>query len=348
MQCGIGVGQPTQGRRQRRVGDRASIVEGPAKKGRRPIGGCSATPVKSPEGIAVLPDGRLMVALETGSLLCVDPAIDHHAPVAEGLGSLESVQWDPVGGRLLLTEQTGHRVLALKAEPGFSADENRMDLAIYHPLYNPRHVPELCPPYLARILAMGGLDYNRVGLPPLSFREFAERVPMIAADAVAVCLDGQEPVEDPLERVQFVVFKPNQMIMGETGPRPSLALFATRSRSGRITASSVLKAETLGISMDRPKAERIGTAALAVPMPAGVGVSALGIASINFMGLGRTPDYSIVLNPSHPYESYLVVYRPDGGRVHYRLEFADQGAGRETWVVAFTESRPDEWMALGR
>lgn len=31
-------------------------------QGRRPIGGCSTRAVKSPEGIAVLPDGRLMVA----------------------------------------------------------------------------------------------------------------------------------------------------------------------------------------------------------------------------------------------------------------------------------------------
>ncbi|MBU1692939.1 MAG: hypothetical protein KKC51_03135 [Verrucomicrobia bacterium] len=317
-------------------------------QGRRPLGGCSATAVKSPEGIAVMPDGRLMVSLETGALVCVDPAVDRHTTVADGFGSLESVQWDPFAGRLLLTEQAHGRVLALKARPDFAPNENRMDLAVYHPLFNPRHVPESCPTYLARILALGGLDYNRVGLPPLSFREFTERVPLIAADAGTVCLAPPDAVEDPLERVQFVVFKPNQMVMGETGPRPSLALFATRSRSGRITATSVLRAETLGISFDRPKAERIGTATLAVPTPAGVGVSALGIASIHFMGLGRTPDYSIVLNPGQPFESYLVVYQPGGGRVHYRLELSAEGAGLESWVVAFTESRTDEWLSLGR
>lgn len=317
-------------------------------QGRRPIGGCSATAVKAPEGIAVLPDGRLAVASEAGALLIVDPAVDRHTVAAEGFGSLESAQWDPLAERLLLTEQSKGRVLSLKARPDFPAEVNRMDMAVYHPLFNPRHVPEYCPPYLARILALGGLDYGRPGLPPISFREFTERVPLIAADARAVPVENQEPVEDPLERVQFVVFKPNQMVMGETGPQTALALFASRSRSGRVTATTVLRAETMGISLDRPKTERIGTAALAVPMPGGVGVSSLGIANINFMGLGRTPDYSVVLNPGQPFDSYLVVYETGGRRVHYRLEFSEEGSGLNSWVVAFTASRPDEWLSLGR
>lgn len=274
--------------------------------------------------------------------------MDRHTPVAEDFQSLESAQWDPKEARLLITEQGAGRLLALKAQPDFAPDENRMDLAIYHPLFNPRHVPESCPPYLARILAMGGLDYNRIGLPPLSFREFTDRVPLIAADAATVCLEPPDAVADPLERVQFVVFKPNQMIMGETGPQPSLALFATRSKSGRITATSVLRAQTMGISVDHPKTERLGAANLAVPMPAGVGVSALGIASIHFVWLGRTPDYSVVLNPGQPFESYLVVYEGEGKRVHYRLDLSAENAGLKSWVVAFTESRPDEWLSLGR
>ena len=317
-------------------------------QGRRPIGGCSSAAVKSPEGIAVLPDGRLVVALETGALVVVDPAMDRHSTVADGFGSLESVQWDAFSGRLVLTEQSRGRLLSLKARPDFRPEENRMDMAVYHPLFNPRHVPETCPPYLARILAFGGLDYTRPGLPPISFRDFTQRVPMIAADARALPVEGQEAVEDPIERVQFVVFKPNQMVVSETGPQPALALFATRARSGRVTATSLLRAETMGISLDRPKTERIGTAALAVPMPAGVGVSSLGVAHINFMGLGKTPDYSVVLNPGQPFDSYLVVYETGGRRVHYKLEFSEEGRGLDSWVVAFTESRPDEWMALGR
>ena len=315
---------------------------------RRPVGGCSTVPVKAPEGIAVMPDGRLMVALESGTLICVDPAVDRHDTVMDNLGSLESVAWDPFTRSIILTEQTRGEILSLKARFDFTKSSNRMDLAVYHPLYNPRHVPEKPPPYLSRVLALGGLDYERIGLPPLSFREFTDRVPLIAADAKTTCLNPESGVEDPLERVQFVVFQPNQLLLTETGPSPSLALFATRSRSGKITATSILRAETQGFTFENPKPEPLGSAAMAVPMAAGIGVSALGIASINFMGLGKTPDYSVVLNPTQPYESYLIVFQDDGSRIHYQLDFTEPNPTRESWVVAFTESQPDEWLSLGR
>ena len=316
-------------------------------RGRRPIGGCSMTPLKAPEGVAVLPDGRLVAAQENGTLIYFDPGLDQHTILADGLGTLESVIWDNVSECLLLADDAGGRVVAMAPAIAYSGEENRMEMAVYHPLYSPRTVPGECPEYLARVLAYVGVRFDQADRDPISFRDFTERVPLVAADAVVECMDP-EAETDPLERVQFVVFKPNKMLRGESGPQPALALFATCSRAGRITATRLLRAETSGFTFDNPRPAPLGYTALAVPMASGLGVSALGVATIHFLGLGKTPDYSIVLNPRMPVDSYLVVHQEGGRRVHYRMTFPSEKAARDSWVVAFSEDRVYEWPLLGR
>ena len=143
----------------------------------RPIGGASDKAASAPEGLCVLPDGALAVAEEGGSLLTLDPAVDTMHQVADGLGRLESLAWDPHEGRLLAVDDASGRLLALYPVAPFNRDENRMGYAQYRPIRSLVHVPEQCPDYLAGVLALGGLDYRSYKEPPLSFRAFTQRVP---------------------------------------------------------------------------------------------------------------------------------------------------------------------------
>ena len=82
-----------------------------------------------------------------------------------------------------------------------------MNFATYRSILSQLHIPEECPPYLAEVLKLGGLDYTAAADPDLSFREFTTRVPMVAADAYATPVPLQNFAKDPIEHLQFVVLE---------------------------------------------------------------------------------------------------------------------------------------------
>jgi len=88
-----------------------------------------------------------------------------------------------------------------------------------------------------------------------------------------------------------------------------------------------------------------GPGLLTVPTASAVSVSGIGVAAVQFMGMGRTHDFSLVLNPQNPADSYMVVFHADGTRDHYRLETAGTSV-RDDWVIAYTHIQHDAWKRL--
>ncbi len=311
------------------------------------LSGHSHVTARSPEGIAILPDGTLMIAEEVGSLLHVDPATDHYRRVVTGLSDIESVLWDEAGQRLLVTEDGTGSVLAFTPDTPFTPGADRLSYATYYPAFAEQTVPEECPPYLARILAAGGMRFDGNRPSPTRFREFLHRVPLVAADLKAVPMNPDSRTADSVHRVQFVVFEPNRMMRpGTTGTPHSFALFAVQLKSGELITTSVLPVVAGTATAPSTRFTRQGLMPLAVPMPAAVSVSGVGIAAVQFAGMGKTPDFSLVLNPRNPTDSYMVVFHHGGQRDHYQLKSASDVGSRD-WVISYRPLEQDYWIRLG-
>jgi len=316
---------------------------------RQVLGGYSTITAKSPEGICVLPDGTFLIAQENGSVLKMDPGTDEYEEVIDGLGAIESIIWDPGSQRALITADGAGKVYALWPDRAVATHADAMKYAPFYPTYTPRHVPRDCPEYLANVLALAGLDYKRSIRPPVSFRDFTSKVPLVAADAMAVPVLNSQEIDNPIKRVQFVIFNPNQLAMDTDGTASlPLAAFAACKNDGEIIKTSMMQVESYFSSFESAKFEPIDFARIAVPQAGPVAVSSLGIATVHLLGLGQGDDYSLVLNPRYRDDSYMVVYKPDGTRIHYRLVNPDSDAGGDLWVIALADKGADTWSLLGK
>jgi hypothetical protein len=310
------------------------------------LGGHSSYTARGPEGIAVLPDGSLVVAEERGVLMHIDPAADRHQRIVTGLSTIETVLWDPLQKQLVVTEDGSGRVLSFKPDSDFDADSNLMLYVRYQPSFSHLTIPQSCPDYLARILALGGLNLQDPGSAKITFRAFVKRVPLLSADLRATTMNPERPIDDPVERVQFVVFEPNRLAVGPQGaPSMSLAIFAVRTQSGRMITTSTLPLVMQSATTPEPSFQSHGLKAIAVPQASAASVSSLGVAAVQFLGYGRTPDYSLLINPRNPTDSYMVVFNADGSRDHYRLS-SGSGEAERDWVIAYSSLHHEQWMQL--
>jgi hypothetical protein len=278
----------------------------------------------------------------------VNPATDKTEIIADNLGSIESVEWDALEERIVVTADGSGMLLTITPTPMITDDYDAMAYAPYHPAYTPKHIPQDCPDYLARVLAQGGLDYQ-TSKPNVSFRRFARRVPLIAADVIAEPILMSEQPEDPIARIQFVVFRPNRIGIDEESGQTvmPLAAFAAVTKSGRVIRTSRMKVKSFATTFEDAEFKPIDLEQIVVPQPAAVSVSTLGIATVQFLGMGQTEDYSLVLNPRHPSDSYMVVFRQDGKQEQYKLFSANAEEADTSWVIALAGKGPDEWMQLG-
>ncbi|HBA82669.1 MAG TPA: hypothetical protein DCZ95_01120 [Verrucomicrobia bacterium] len=313
---------------------------------RQPIGGNSSVVAKSPEGICCLPNGALLYTEEQGNVIYLDPSTDKRETAAAGLKSIESVCWDDQGGLALVTEDGGGRLLALIPNDPLPRHRDLLEFAPYHPIYSPKFIPDKCPAYLAEILALGGMSDQKTGMTNISLREFTSRVPLIAADARATPVQGLPQEADPVERVQFVVFNPNGLLVTEKGPQLSLAAFAAVKKSGQVVRTSVMRTTAQVADPVMGTVDPVGASAMAVPQPSAISVSSLGMATLHFLGMGKTPDYAISIDPRNPSDSYMVVFGYDGSRFQYKLDLPNRDEASDRWIVAYSGVSPTEWLRL--
>lgn len=310
-----------------------------------PMGGCAAQTVPSAEAIAEVPGGRLAVTEESGTLWLIDPMTDRAVSVPLSCRSIESVCWDETRGVLLVTDDGEGRVMALHPDTPLEDGGHRLTYAPIRPIGGVRSIPERCPTYLQRVLALAGWRTSDEAAYA-DWKALIERVPLVAADAMAEPLMPVDSAADPIERVQFVVFHPNSLLMDDQGPMPGLAGFVAVTRSGRVVKSGLRKVTAAhgGLESD-PERTLLHRTAMVVPHPAAVSVSALGMATLHFLGMGEFPDYAILLDPRHPMQSGLAVFEADGQVSHYRLKPIPE-RGLDDWVIGYAERPDEQWTAL--
>ena len=307
--------------------------------------GASQRSFKSPEGVCVLPDGRLAVAEEGGRISIVDPDGDHIAVIAEGLGSIESIIWDDRGNRLLVTADASGSVLELIPDTPFAAGIDRMQRAICQSEGAIRHVPPTPPEFLRPLLEMGGLwdlnpDFN------LAFDELTRRVPILATDAQAVLLQGSDEVPDPVVHLRFVALDPNRLRFDEPGFDFALSAMILRTRSGQIYKTKLARTVIMSGNLWSGEFKNHGTFDVPVPFAYQAQTGPRGHAVIHFTGLGRSPDVSIALNPSKPEESYMLITHINGTLEQYRLVQTRASDGSDNWVVSMPARRQVPWLNI--
>ena len=313
-----------------------------------PLGGTSKLQARSPEGLCVLPDGTMMVAEEGGHLIHLDPSFDRFREVFSVAGQIETVVWNSKTRELLVTCDSRGEVIVIQPDMSFPDDRDMLEYAMFYPMFAPRTVPENCPDFLAEVLAMGGLNYLNDEQPPdVSFRKFTSRVPLVAADTEARPMDDSLEDDDPLLRVQFVVFQPNTLGVDDDHIRFPLAAFAARYKSGTLVRTRVQPSSVRAGNFLEGEMHAMPEEAPVVPYPASVTVTPSGIAAISFLGLGQTDDYSLVINPHSPDDSYMVVFGRDGTRRQYKLIRPQGAQGIERWVIGYSNASSDRWQKLG-
>ena len=309
----------------------------------RPTGGTSAWRGRAPGSVAVLPNGALLVAEAAGVLWGIDPGTDHAQVLADALPPLNGAVWHESMGRILAIDREGGRLLSISLDPGFDASEDRMVFARYEPLFHLVHVPVRPPDYLAEVLALGGFRSRPWRPVTTSFRDFAQRVPLVSAEVVAV---PEGDVADPIRYLQFVVFDTDRILNADPGPSTVLAAFHARTAGGQVIRTSALSLPEGDLPLPDAVASSPVTSEIIVPNAASMRLSAGGIATLDFLGYGQTPDFSITLDPLHADNSTMLVRHADGTEHRYRLQTPRRPGDQEGWVMAATYQLADAWKRL--
>lgn len=305
--------------------------------------GASQHTFKSPEGIAVAPDGRILVAQEGGQLVLLDPQHDQILGLADNLSAIESVEWDPQARRILITSDGQGALLELLPQTPWVEEGDQMAYARCESEGAIRHVPKQVPEFLRPLLTVGGLEEG--GDMVKAFEQLTRRMPILAADSPADLVRGTEDVLDPVAHIQFVAFDPNRLRFDEPGSEFPVSALILRTRSGQIYKTTLVRTVVLTGNMWLGKFENHGIFELPIPFAFQATVGPRGHAVIHFTGLGRSPDVSVAINPQNPQESYMTVTHLGGTIEQYRLQ-SGPGGSTDNWVVSLPPRRPQAWLPI--
>ena len=305
--------------------------------------------IKGIEGMAVLPNGMLLIAKEAGTLYCVNPLDNVATEVVSGLGHIESVEWDAKNQQILVSEDSTGRILSFTMKSSVTWP-SRASLIVDAPVEPPatrKHVPVSCPDFLKKTLktalAAAGVQ-SEMDTP---FAQFADKLPLIAIDAIAIPVTNAAASDDPIERITFAVFQPNTVVQGGGAVSPSISSFVAQRKSGQVLTTKRWNVVASRFNFDTYKHDRIGNGTLTYPQVGPISVSAEGITTVVFLGLFQMPDIAITLNPDHPEESYMAVMPNDGPIEEYKLSSGSAGSFGDQWVNSYSKPLAMDWAYLG-
>lgn len=301
----------------------------------------------SPEGVCALPGGAALVAEESGKIYWLDPTSDKIQLLYDNGGTIETVLWDDVRHRLLVTDDQTGRLLSLEFKPGFSirsAVGNLGDIPFEDQSTPVDMIPEKCPAYLAKVLKLGGYDSERQG-EKLNFKNFARRYCLVAVDAEARLFPGHKPVEDPITRIQFVIVAPYLIGFQEGELIWSSSGFTVVKESGQTVKTELVKRQVVHGDLMECRFTPVGGQNIALPLPFSARINTDGYVAVNFLGMGVMADFYLVLDPNEPDNSVMIVVQPDGFVQQYQIHLPPQ-KDKSHWVVALERKGPDSWKNL--
>lgn len=304
-------------------------------------------PFHAPEGLCALPGGSALVVEEGGKIYRLDPTSDAIQLIHETSDTLESACWDGARHRVLVTDDQKGDLLSLELKAGLDFSGARgtvQDIPFKEESTPVEMIPDQCPEYLAQVLKLGGYDaYRKDG--PLGFKTFAKKYCLIAIDAEARLGNNHKPVEDPITKIQFMIvapyligYKDGDLIWSSSG-------FTVVKQSGQAVKTGLVKRQIIHGDLMESRFTPVGGQTIALPMPFSARVNTDGYVSVNFMGMGVTPDFYLVLDTVDPNKSVMVVIQPDGFVQQYEIHLPPH-RDRSHWVVALERKDPDVWRNL--
>ena len=121
--------------------------------------------------------------------------------------------------------------------------------------------------------------------------------------------------------------------------------FTVVKASGETVKTGLVKRQIVHGDLLESRFTPIGGQTIALPMPFSARVNVDGLVSVNFMGMGVTPDFYLVLDTAEPDQSVMVVIQPDGFVQQYEVRLPGD-RDRTHWVVALERREPDAWKSL--
>lgn len=302
---------------------------------------------RAPEGLFALPGGSALVVEEAGKIYRLDPTTDTVQWLYESESTLESVYWDAARSRMLVTDDQQGLLLSLELKAGLglrSAIGTIQDIPFEEQSTPVEMIPEQCPAYLAKVLKLGGYD-PRQKSGAVAFREFAQKYCLVAIDAKASLLSPDASVEDPIQRIQFVIVAPYLIGVKEGQLIWSSSGFTAVKKSGQTLKTELVQRQVIHGDLMESRFTPVGGQTIALPMPFSARINSDGFVSVNFMGMSVMPDFFLELNSVDPDESVMVVMQPDEPPQQYRIELPPN-RDRDHWVIALERKEPDVWRRL--
>ena len=299
--------------------------------------------IESPEGVVALSDGTAVVVSEKGPLYRIDPHDCSANEVYDFQSGVESVAWDPARGRLLFTLDNEGQLTSLNNIYFAASQKIQGPIELGNTTFQVE-VPTDCPSYLTGLLNMCGFDpFSRK--EGTTFRDLVKNVALFAIDADTKLISSDTPVDDPIKKIQFAIFTPlffGVDLSGLSGPSSG---FAAVRASGEMYRTRLHKGSVMSVNMSENHFSAFVPSKLALPHPAAYRLSPEGTATVNFMGMGETPDFHIILNMKEPDLSYMVVMHPDGKYQQYEIKLpADKNI--QHWVVGLKRDNPEAWKYM--
>ena len=302
---------------------------------------------RAPEGLFALSGGSALVVEEAGKIYRLDPTTDTVQCLYESESTLESVYWDAARSRMLVADDQHGLLLSLELKAGLdlrAAIGTIQDIPFEEQSTPVEMIPEECPAYLAKVLKLGGYDPGRKG-GAVAFREFAQKYCLVAIDAKTSLLSPEASVEDPIQRIQFVIVAPYLIGVKEGQLIWSSSGFTAVRKSGQTLKTELVQRQVIHGDLMESRFTPVGGQTIALPMPFSARINSDGFVSVNFMGMSVMPDFFLELNSVDPDESVMVVMQPDEPPQQYKIELPPN-RDRNHWVIALEHKEPDVWRRL--
>ena len=345
----------------------------------RVIGAVSET-LPYTEGVAVLPDGSILITQEShvrsegnedkmmgGRLLRVNPQTGTLKVLAEGFGTIESVVYSEKTGHLYVSEDSSGQIIEVQMNAPLETSQYLLKRSVSAREFIEGMAPKKWPPFLKSF-------FNNLGVPTqdesvdgevseadqdnaFTLSEIAERMPLIAGKIKTELSEPPTENQDPVSEVDFIVFFPSKSIQGDRLTTPGLGLFAAKRHSGKVEKTRVISGYKSSTYLGGGEwKDDEGEGMVYLPLPACTasrrGSDGMDI-NVCFLGMGEYEDYFLNLSLGKEESGTLVTEGSEEGTMSYGVNFTEKlsdGSEVKNVVVAgfnHVETHDYEWMKLG-